>query len=134
VSAKINPEAKAAILAVLRNPNIKQVKHRLSGGPNRFCASGCIAQAFINETGKGYWSNAEPPLGDVYLVTFFKGFGEPENQTVRLPEGIYEWMGCESGSTELRLLWQGWNEPLETLNDIYHLSLETIAQLIEEQW
>lgn len=114
---RIDPKKKAAIVAKMRSS--KQCVHRLRK-EDAFCALGCICDV----SGVGAWRYEVKE--DVWSY---------DSAAVVAPLAVREWLGI--GTQYPTLTFEGTSYEVDELNDgngAPRLSLNEIADLIEEQW
>lgn len=127
-------ETQAKILAALRSGEYKQCNDRLHDG-ERFCALGVICDVYAKEHGLR-WDGAD----DDHFILHSKDGPfredcdpEPEDCGLLPPRQVAAWAFPEAS--------EQWREPyitqsstISTLNDHKLLTLEQIADVLEEYW
>lgn len=127
----MNPVAKAAILALMRDPATIQVREWLYNGQNGYCPVGLICEAYRRATGKGQWvwglfdwrQGRYKPDADSRLVErwSFDSGGKME---------LFKWLGLLP--SQFKIEFEGTSYGPELLG--YKTDFKTLADLIEKQF
>lgn len=137
----MNTEAKQLWLDTIRSDQYRQVAGALHGvADNERDVMGCLAQAFIEATGRGEWTSAAG--GPMRLQTWAPGMTDFASARRSITKHVIEWAGLSGkidrlGSVLVTI--NGKEAPLAQFNDqrtklgIFDHGLFELADVIEEQ-
>lgn len=129
----MKPEIKELVLTALRSGEYKQIAGMLRNG-NCYCVEGILCELYRQqhpETSRWVPTDhlAEVPEYKELQVFVVDRAQEDARCTIAMPKEVLNWAGLES----VFLTYNGHRTSIIQLNDRYALSLEQMADLIEEQ-